>query len=79
MARKRPIASQDTPPSRFDDAPRHKTVRGLSPSEIRALTRCAPLTKTEFRAQRQLADRNVFPPTARLTEPLAEAPGDIRE
>jgi len=79
VARKRPIASQDTPPSRFDDALRRRAARALSPSETRALTRCAPLTKTEFKAQRKLADKKVFPPTARLSEPLADPPADARE
>lgn len=79
MARKRPIASNDTPTSGSDEALGRRLGRALSRAEARALPRCAPLTKTEFRAQRQLADQNVFPPTARLTEPLAAPRRDIRE
>jgi hypothetical protein len=71
VARKRPIVS-DSPPSRPDEALRRKANGTLSRAQARALTRCAPLTKSEFRAQHELAENRVFPPTARLAEPLDE-------
>jgi hypothetical protein len=73
VARKRPIVS-DSPPSRPDEALRRKANGTLSRAQARALTRCAPLTKSEFRAQHELAENRVFPPTARLSEPVDEAP-----
>jgi hypothetical protein len=73
VARERPIASQVPPASDHDDT-RRRTHGALSRSEMHALSRCAPLTKSEFKSQRELADKNVFPPTARLTVPIADPP-----
>ena len=69
VARERPIAS-DSPHSRPDEALRRQANGTLSRAQARALTRCAPLTKIEFRAQHVLAEKKVFPPTARLAEPV---------
>lgn len=78
VARERPITSSDVPPSRHDQALRRRANGALSRAQERALSRCAPLTKTEFKVQRALADKNVFPPTARLVEPDDDLAGDVR-
>jgi len=74
VARTRPIASNVLPHLRPNDAIRHRAAGALSRAEARALTRCAPLTAVEFKAQRELAEKRVFPPTARLVEPVDALP-----
>ncbi len=68
VARQRPITSNDIP-SVPRNGVRRSASGALSRSEIHALSRCAPLTKTEFKAQRELADQGVYPPVARLGDP----------
>jgi len=78
VARERPTASSDVPPSRPDEVLRRKVNGALSRAQARALTRCAPLTKHEFKAQRALADQGVYPPVARLGDPPTDVPVEQR-
>lgn len=62
MARERPNASNAVPPSqRILGGIPPVVLTGLTPAEVRAGRRSAPLTRDEFKALRRLAELGVSP------------------
>lgn len=56
---RRPAVSEDEPPRPSPDTGKTEPPGGLTRAQARALSRCAPLTPTEFKARRHAADQGL--------------------
>ena len=61
MAFRRSAVPEDKPLSASADARDERSLDGLTRAQVRALSRCAPLTPDEFKARRRVADQGIVP------------------
>ncbi len=67
MTRERTTRSDESPGRDRRDGGARKAAENLTRAEARALSRCAPLTPAEFKAQARVAEQSVDPLRTVLT------------
>ncbi len=76
MARQRPTASGE-PQNNLPPADARPPGYTMTRAEARALSRSAPLTPSEFKARRRVAEQRVDPlPVLLAVDPSANRPGE---